>query len=282
MLRRIITAVVAALFTILILILNIRPVYVVMVSLLSVMAVYELLVATKYIENKLNSIISLSFVFIVPVIFINDTLRENLPIISCSFLLLLFAVMLFMHDRVSFAAVSLIAFVSICVPLSLSCLLFILFLEEHGMFLLVFTLTSIWISDAGAYFTGTFFGKHKMAPVISPKKTWEGFFGGLFFSGLTGFCAPFVYEFVCLHFRDGMIVETNVIFFVITAVICSALGVMGDLSASLVKRQCAVKDFGSIMPGHGGIMDRFDSVLFAVPFMYQVLYFYIPVTSIIV
>jgi len=151
---------------------------------------------------------------------------------------------------------------------------------EHGMFLLVFTLTVIWIGDAGAYFSGTLFGKHKIAPQISPKKTWEGFFGGLICSGVTGFFAPVIYEFFHINFFDGTALQTNNWFFAAAAIVCCALGVVGDFSASLVKRQCAVKDFGNIMPGHGGVLDRFDSVLFAAPFMYQAISFYSPITTI--
>jgi phosphatidate cytidylyltransferase len=221
---------------------------------------------------------SLFFVFLVPLVFIIESLRMNLPVICCVFLLLLFLIMINKHEKVSFEAVSLVGFVSISIPLSLSCLIFIKLLPaeldlpgEHGMFLMIFTLLVIWIGDGGAYFVGTFLGKHKMAPKISPKKTWEGFVGGLIISGLAGYVAPLVYEFVYINFLGGTEIEINRFFFVITAVICSALGVVGDFSASLVKRQCAVKDFGNIMPGHGGVLDRFDSVLFAAPFMYQVL-----------
>jgi phosphatidate cytidylyltransferase len=236
-----------------------------------------MLVATNYIANKALSVLSLFFVFLVPVMFIVEHLRDNLPMICCIFLLLLFLVMIYKHERVSFETVSLVGFVSILIPLSLSCLLFIKILpgelglpNEHGMFLMIFTLTIIWVGDAGAYFIGTKFGKHKMAPIISPKKSWEGFVGGLICSGLIGFAAPFVYEFIYFSLTNTAI-ESNKIFFAATAVICSALGVVGDFSASLVKRQCSVKDFGNIMPGHGGVLDRFDSVLFAAPFMYQIL-----------
>jgi len=268
---------VAAFLAILVLIVDFPPLYIVIISALSVVAVYEMLVATKYIKNKVLSVLSLCFVFLVPVVFIIENLRYNLPLICCFFLLFLFMIMIYKHERVSFEAVSLVGFVSICIPLSLSCLLFIKIIsEEHGMFLMIFTLLVIWIGDAGAYFTGTLFGKHKMAPKISPKKSWEGFVGGLILSGLIGFAAPFVYEFI-YEFRFDTAIETNKIFFAVTAVICSALGVVGDFSASLVKRQCAVKDFGNIMPGHGGVLDRFDSVLFAAPFMYQVLLFYFPI-----
>lgn len=272
MARRIISAAIAAFLAILVLIVDFLPLFIVIISALSVVAVYEMLVATKYIKNKVLSVVSLFFVFLVPVIFIEDRLRYNLPLICCVFLLVLFLVMIYKHERVSFEVVSLVGFVSISIPLSLSCLLFIKIISEaHGMFLMIFTLLVIWIGDGGAYFVGTFLGKHKMAPKISPKKTWEGFIGGLIISGIAGFIAPLIYEFVYISFLGGTEIEINRFFFVITAVICSALGVVGDFSASLVKRQCAVKDFGNIMPGHGGVLDRFDSVLFAAPFMYQVL-----------
>ncbi|MCL1823468.1 MAG: phosphatidate cytidylyltransferase [Oscillospiraceae bacterium] len=279
MARRIISAAVAAALAIAVFIVDFMPLFVVIISALSAVAVYEMLVATKYIKNKIFSALSLLFVFFMPILFFTENLRENLPMICCSFLLMLFLVMIYMHERVSFAELSLIAFVSVCIPLSLSCLLFTRLLsEEHGMFFIIFTLTVIWVGDAGAYFTGTFFGRHKMAPTISPKKSWEGFAGGLLCSALIGFAAPFVYEFITVNLIGGEIIIKSRLFFAGAAVICSALGVVGDFSASIVKRQCAVKDFGNIMPGHGGVLDRFDSVLFAAPFMYQALQIYFPIT----
>ncbi|MCL2077633.1 MAG: phosphatidate cytidylyltransferase [Oscillospiraceae bacterium] len=277
MVRRIVSALVAATLGIIVLILDFKPLYTVIISVLSVVAVYEIFVATKYIKNKVISTFSLIFVLVVPSIFINVRLRENLPAISFFFLLVLFVIMIYMHEKISFEGVSLVILVSLCIPLSLSCLLFTrLFSEEHGMFFMIFTLLAIWVGDAGAYFIGTAFGKHKMVPKISPKKTWEGFFGGLFCSGLIGIIAPNVYEMLYQNFSGGTVITTDKIFFVGTAVICSVLGVVGDFSASIVKRQCAVKDFGNILPGHGGVLDRFDSVLFAAPFMYQMLHYYFP------
>jgi len=257
------------------------PLYIVVICALSMVAVYEMLVATKYIKNRVISMMSLFFVFLIPIIFVEETLRNNLALICSLFLFLLFLVMIYMHEKVSFAELSLVAFVAICIPLSLSCLLFIrLFSLEHGIFLMVFTLTVTFLGDSGAYFAGTFLGKHKMAPKISPKKTWEGFFGGLVCAGIAGFVAPFVYEFCHVHFMDGAGMEFNPWIFAGAAVICAALGVVGDFSASLIKRQCAVKDFGNIMPGHGGVLDRMDSVLFAAPFMYQFLHYVTPIAPI--
>jgi len=276
--RRIISAAVVIPLAIVVLILDYEPLFIVIFSALSVVAVYEMLVVTKYINNVSISLLSLSFVFIIPIVFIINDLRDNLPAICCGFLFLLFLVMINKHEKVSFEVLSLVAFVSICIPLSLSSLLFIrLFSKPHGMFLMIFTLLAVWLGDAGAYFIGTFFGKHKIAPKISPKKSWEGFFGGIITSGLVGFLSPLIYEHLCLNYFDGVAIETNKLFFMGAAVICSALGVVGDFSASIVKRQCSVKDFGNILPGHGGVLDRFDSVLFAAPFMYQALQVHFPI-----
>ena len=116
-----------------------------------------------------------------------------------------------------------------------------------------------WMSDTGAYFTGVCFGKHKMAPVISPKKTGEGFFGGWVISvGLT-----VLYGVIC-----NAIVGTTVFslpMLAIMAAVLAPVSVAGDLVASLIKRRTGIKDYGNIMPGHGGVMDRFDSVSFIAP-----------------
>ena len=122
-----------------------------------------------------------------------------------------------------------------------------------------------WMSDTGAYFVGTFFGKHKMAPVISPKKSWEGFFGGWAISvGLTA-----VYGVICNAFFPGISSwRFDVGLFAILAAVLAPLSVVGDLLASVIKRRCGIKDYGNVMPGHGGVMDRFDSVLFIAPLTY--------------
>lgn len=135
-----------------------------------------------------------------------------------------------------------------------------------GLVAVIFALVIAWMSDTGAYFTGVLFGKHKMAPVISPKKTWEGFFGGWAFAiacaALLAVICNWVYA-PTLHF--------SVLRFAIIAAVLAPLSVLGDLLASLIKRRCGIKDYGNLMPGHGGVMDRFDSVVFIAPLLYAVL-----------
>ena len=130
---------------------------------------------------------------------------------------------------------------------------------DHTFTLEVFFLfVLIWSSDSFAYFTGKFFGKHKMAPKISPKKTWEGFAGGVFFTIILGY-------FIELYYPD---LRGN---YIIVGLLVSVFGPLGDLVESQLKRNFGVKDSGNVIPGHGGILDRLDSFIICVPVVY--LYF---------
>ena len=130
-----------------------------------------------------------------------------------------------------------------------------------GLVYVMLPMVIAWMSDTGAYFTGVFFGKHKMAPVISPKKTWEGFFGGWAISiGLT-----VLYGVICNAVVGSQVFD--LVMLAIVAAVLAPLSVVGDLVASLIKRRTGIKDYGNIMPGHGGVMDRFDSVVFIAPLL---------------
>ncbi|MBC3515633.1 phosphatidate cytidylyltransferase [Neobittarella massiliensis] len=129
-----------------------------------------------------------------------------------------------------------------------------------ALFLLFVALGSAWLTDSGAYFCGRLFGKHKMSPHVSPNKTVEGAVGGVVVCALlmAGIAALYT------HFNDG-VSSINHLYLALTVAVASLLGMMGDLVASSLKRQMQIKDYGNIMPGHGGAMDRFDSVLFTAP-----------------
>ena len=133
---------------------------------------------------------------------------------------------------------------------------------EYGLYLVWLILICSWGCDTCAYCVGVLFGKHKMAPVLSPKKSIEGAVGGVV--GAAGLGALFGW-FVSTR------VEANANFIVLFAII-SAVGALismvGDLAASGIKRNFEVKDYGKLIPGHGGVMDRFDSVIFAAPIIY--------------
>ena len=117
------------------------------------------------------------------------------------------------------------------------------------------------MGDMAAYFVGVRYGRAKLNPVISPKKTIEGAFGGLAGSLLTA---------VVIYLLAGILGLSQLPFwhFVVIGLVGGLAGQIGDLFASMVKRHCGVKDFGSIFPGHGGMMDRLDSILFVTVFVY--------------
>lgn len=117
----------------------------------------------------------------------------------------------------------------------------------------------IWTNDSFAYVVGKSFGRHKLFPSISPKKTIEGFFGGLVFACLASY---FIHKFTG---------DLNFNIWLSLAIVMSTLGTLGDLIESKLKREAGVKDSGTLMPGHGGLYDRLDSILFASPFIYLVL-----------
>ena len=113
-----------------------------------------------------------------------------------------------------------------------------------------------WISDTFAYFTGVFFGKHKLIPHISPKKTIEGSIGGILGTVLVTVAFAMFFK------------EENPIYFVPLAIVGSTVSQLGDLFASAIKREFNIKDYGNLIPGHGGVLDRFDSILFTAPLTY--------------
>ncbi len=128
--------------------------------------------------------------------------------------------------------------------------------------LTIIMITSIWLSDSFAYFVGIKFGKHKILPSVSPKKSWEGFFGG-FVGAISGFTFLGYY----------LLSKVPLIHFVILGLIVAVFGQLGDFAESKLKRDCGIKDSSKILPGHGGILDRFDSLLFISPiiFIYLIL-----------
>ena len=144
-------------------------------------------------------------------------------------------------------------------------IIYVVFFASHVMLVssLKINTNAIWLvfitafsTDIFAYFTGYFFGKHKMAKVLSPKKTWEGAFGGTLCTAI--FTGVFFYYLMPVHWING----------VILGIIAAIVSQLGDLSASAYKRKMDIKDYGKLIPGHGGIMDRFDSVLYTAPIIY--------------
>lgn len=154
---------------------------------------------------------------------------------------------------------TLVSQVMIALPFALMTQLYGMGGVEQGKYILLALFILIWVNDSGAYIVGSLMGKrkggnHKMFPRVSPNKSWEGLIGGALFALLGGWVL-YVVEWL----------PNNILFALVFALVISVFGTLGDLMESLMKRTIGVKDSGNIMPGHGGALDRFDSLLLATP-----------------
>ena len=143
-----------------------------------------------------------------------------------------------------------------------------------AIYFILLILCFAWGGDTCAYFAGRAFGKHKLCPVVSPKKTVEGAIGGVLGTMVFGVVATLIYSIAANRMEAFTRSNIGVSMYVIIALlgcVAAVLGIYGDLFASVVKRQCGIKDYGTIFPGHGGILDRFDSVMFIAPFVTMVI-----------
>ena len=136
---------------------------------------------------------------------------------------------------------------------------------EHGLVLVLLIFVSSWINDTCAYFVGRALGKHKMAPVLSPKKSIEGLIGGIVGAGVFGAVFGILFD----KYVDTM--NYAPLLFAVVGAVGALPAVIGDLAASAIKRNNDIKDCGKLLPGHGGILDRFDSIIFTAPIIYYLL-----------
>ncbi len=147
-----------------------------------------------------------------------------------------------------------------------------------GLYFVMLGLGSAWGGDGAAYFAGRFLGKRKLAPIVSPNKTVEGAIGGVLGSVFVGVLVTALWRLVTgssvvsavLAGRSDLTLK-QYLFVALVCAVCSLLGILGDLWASAIKRHSGIKDYGTLFPGHGGIMDRFDSVLLIMPFLAVIL-----------
>lgn len=190
----------------------------------------------------------------------------NLLTLAVLFTVATVFVVVFDFEKIRFtsiaSSIAFAAYVLFCIY-SIVRLKYIMPIESYGYdaaFLVLLCAGIAWGGDSMAYFAGYFFGKHKMAPKLSPKKTIEGAVGGIAGSIVIALLMTYVYS-LTPYSANSVVsdIGKNWIFLVIFAAVGSFVGIVGDLFASAVKRQQGIKDYGNIMPGHGGVLDRFDS-----------------------
>ena len=237
------------------------------IMVIILIAMYEFLTATKISHNKLLSTVA----FVVSAAFPYIRLQEELdllPLFLLPYIALLFLILLRTHQDTRVEDIALVFMMSIGIPLSLSSAIYLRDNNGYtlGFYYLLLALFCAWFSDTGAYFTGRAFGKHKLCPLVSPHKTVEGMIGGLVTCVVLNVLATLGFERGCAQL--GIAVQVDMVRLLLISLLASLISVLGDLSFSMIKRQFDIKDFGNIMPGHGGVLDRFDSVLFTLPFIY--------------
>ncbi len=233
------------------------PVLTVFLALLSGMGVYEILYATGLNKNKIMVFVGVLLAALVP-FSIMGIINLPINIIYTVFAAIMLALSLKYSATVTVGSLAASVIFPIILSYAFSSIGVVTQSGKLGILYLILLFCFSSVADTGAYFTGVFFGKHKMAPVISPKKTWEGFVGGMAFGVLVTFLA-------CIIYSAAADVNVDSLKLTLSAPIFVVAGVLGDLSASLIKRQCGIKDYGNLIPGHGGIMDRFDSILMIAP-----------------
>ena len=170
---------------------------------------------------------------------------------------LVFSELLISHTKLPFDKIAITFMAGIVIPLMMGALVRLISLGQ-GRFYILIPFVIAFLSDTGAYFAGYFFGKHKLAPVISPKKTVEGLVGGVA-GAIVGMIL------YCLVLQTAFDFSVNYGFAIIYGIFGSLAAVFGDLCFSAIKRQTGIKDYGNLIPGHGGILDRFDSMTIVAP-----------------
>lgn len=258
---RLLTSLGIAVFGLPLLFLSEYIVYPIALGILSLIAVFELLRATSLHKEYFVSVPAYIIAPLLPIFAYSEfTAAEDqksyillVALVMFGYLMWLAAVAVLSRGRITSSSVSRAFMLVTYVGVSFTSLSLLRYMEMGVLFFgLVFV--SAWMCDSFAYFTGRLFGKHKLAPELSPKKTVEGSLGGIFFS---------VVGCVAYGAIAGAIsgADPDYLVLAISGLILSVVAQIGDLFASLIKREAGIKDYSNLLPGHGGIMDRFDSIL---------------------
>lgn len=267
---RILSGVGVVVFLIAMLLCTYTPFFSLFLALLSGVAVFEI-ERVAQVKNKAIMGISVAFSALLPVL-ISAGVNLPAPLVAIGYTMLLLILMLAQYEITRFEHVAIALFVSLGIPLAFSCMIFLrdihtvypqAYSKADGLLFVLFGISSAWVTDMFAYFIGSKFGKHKMTPKISPKKSWEGAVGGVVGAVLINLLVFLIFN---LAVKERLLLPYWAVILITIAL--AIISMLGDLSASVIKRNYGAKDFGKLIPGHGGVMDRFDSCLFVLPVLY--------------
>ena len=229
----------------------------ILIAAMSVIAVYELLWRTGLGKHVGLIIVSSAMAVVISLWCAGHMGGLEVLIGLWTYMMILVCLMIASHAKLRIEAVAVAVIGGVLIPLALSSWTRILMMD-NGRYYILIPLVLCFGTDSAAYFVGCAIGKHKMAPIISPKKSWEGAVGGV----LGGILLMFLYTLVldrCFHMEVRY--AACILYGIMGAFTC----VIGDLAFSVIKRQTGIKDYGNLLPGHGGILDRFDSMTFVAP-----------------
>lgn len=262
--KRIITAVFVLLIFVPTLVFSGTPALPILLALCSALSVYEIFACVGYQKSIALSLpfylVALGMTFFVR--YCKDFSLILKVSVGLSILLVLygFAVVLFTHGKYSVENLAMIEIGCFYALVGFDAMIVMRDYFSGGAYLLPLVFIGAWVTDTFAYFCGLLFGrggKHKLIPDVSPKKTVEGSIGGIVFCA----AAVMLYGFLIARFVPGIVSMTKLWIALLLGLLLSVVAQVGDLSMSLLKRHYGIKDFGKIFPGHGGMLDRFDSVL---------------------
>lgn len=261
MLKRIITAIVAVIIVLPVIIFSDTWIFPIVVSLISCIGCYEMISCLGQKKNLVVSIPLYIEALFFPIFMRYCSLTHNINAFIkiavfgiLGSILYVFAVAVFQNEKMAITEAGLMASAVVYIIAAFTALVYIRDFMYPGLFVFLLCLICSFATDIFAYFTGYLFGKHKLIPAVSPKKTVEGAIGGVVF------CVLFLLLF-------GFIIEVSVgakanyLVLAIGGIFISVVSQIGDLVMSLIKRKYGIKDYGKLFPGHGGVLDRCDSVL---------------------
>ncbi len=236
-----------------------NPLLGIVVGIASMLMVFEFLGAGKLLHFLPLAILCMLYALAMPNLVGTGALSY---VVTYLFFMAAFAFSLLHHKKLRFLSLAYAVFGTLIIAFGMSSV--VIACCSNGIslsfyFVLIFLLP--WMADAGGFFVGSYFGRHKLCPNISPKKTVEGLLGGVVFCVASAMLMGLLFQFAILKNS----VRVNFTALVVLAVLDSLASVLGDLSFSLIKRSMNIKDYGSIFPGHGGMLDRCDSIIFTAP-----------------
>lgn len=231
-------------------------------GIVSLIGTFELLRAIRMQKECIGFVAYIAVASYYTLLYFN--VSEYFVCLFICLLLLLLALYVFCYPRYRTEQIAMLLFITLYVGVMLSYVYQVRTLED-GKLLVWLIFVSAWGSDTFAYLTGMLIGKHKLPSKLSPNKTIEGCIGGIVGAALIGFVFSFFYQQSDLFYFDSKLV------FALVGAFGSIISQIGDLAASAIKRNHDIKDYGDIIPGHGGILDRFDSIIFVAPVVYYLL-----------